>query len=449
MIRRIKNILVILICSVFLGVLLLMLVFSFPVDSARRHVEESLYDMMDVLEDEAGSSLRKKILGEKDNFTDYLMVQNALEKVDGESALKQAMYVYHYDLSEGTTWETEKSLKAFLAEGIAGMSLKEYSKYWHGYLIWLKPMLLCMSWKGAESFLLAVQILLLGVVLLLSFRKREFLLGCGVLAAFLFMKPVGVWFSLTLSTCWSITLVAVLVDLLFYEKIEERNWREEYFLVIGIATSYLDFLTYPIVTLGIPLCFHLVRSADEGEKVWRRIQKLFWQVACWCGGYLGMWGMKWIVAELFLRAGTLKNALWSVIYRTAPLDGYGSVLTGNRRTIAAVLQQYDSPLYWIAFVVILAAAVVSILACWIKKRDRKESIQSWGITILFLCGIALLPFCWMVLTQNHTAIHCTFTFRIMGVSILALWSMTVHSLRTMRTEAVLEELAKGVLKEIA
>lgn len=40
-------------------------------------------------------------------------------------------------------------------------------------------MLLCMSWKGAESFLLAVQILLLGAVLLLSFRKREFLLGCG------------------------------------------------------------------------------------------------------------------------------------------------------------------------------------------------------------------------------------------------------------------------------
>lgn len=42
MIRRIKNILVILTCSVFLGVLLLMLVFSLPVDSARRHVEESL-----------------------------------------------------------------------------------------------------------------------------------------------------------------------------------------------------------------------------------------------------------------------------------------------------------------------------------------------------------------------------------------------------------------------
>lgn len=436
--KKIRNCFAILLSSVVIGSILLMLIYSLPVDSARAHVEESLYEMLEIKDDEANTSLRKKIVNLKENFTDTLMVQNALEKVEGKSALEHAMYVYHYDLSTETTWLTEESLVAFLKNGSDGMALREYSRYWHGYLVFLKPLLMLMPWKYVEIFLVVVQAVLLIAILVLAFRKKQMMLGVGVVSAFLFIKPIGVWFSLAMYVCWFIVMVSFLVLLLFYEKIQLKNLQWEVFLLIGIVTAYMDFLTYPIVTLGLPLCFYLVQDVGKHAVWWKRIKQTIGLCVCWAIGYIGMWGMKWVVAEATCQTGSLRSAVWSVIYRTGPLDGYGSFFTGVSRTIRAVLEQYDSIFYTLIFVVIAASALVSVLLCLIKAADT-----DWGITIICLTVIALFPFVWMVLVQNHTAIHCHFTFRIMSVSIMALWCMMICSVRTLRVKAGKMQTALG------
>lgn len=425
--RRIKNAFIILLSSVIIGVLLLCLVFCLPVESARENAEASLYEMIDVKYDENGDPTRKEIIDLKENFTDYLMVQNALEKVEGKSPLAHAMYVYHYDLGEDTTWFTEESLVTLLEQGSEGMYLREYSKYWHGYLVFLKPLLMCMTWEHVETFIVIVQILFLLAVIALSFYKKKPYVGVVLLCALAFMKPARIWLSFAMCVCWNITLVAVLVVLLFYDKLEEKNWRDELFLLIGIITAYMDFLTYPIVTMGIPLCIYVIEKAKEEMHWWKRVKQIFWMAACWVVGYIGMWGMKWVVAELTYQTGTLRNAVWSVIYRTTPLDGYQSATSGISRTWDSVLMQYDSVVYTILFVVITAAAVISVMLCLIKARN-----WNWGISVICLGVIALLPIAWLILTQNHTAIHCWFTFRIMGASICALCSMTICSLGALR-----------------
>lgn len=425
--RRIRNVFIILLSSVIIGTLFLVLTFCLPVDSARKHAEESLYEMIDVKDDENGSAFRKSLVELKVNFTDTLMVQNALEKVDGKSPLAHAMYIFHHDIqNDDTTWLTEESIGVFLAEGTDGLHLREYSKYWHGYLVYLKPLLMCMSWEAVEIFLILTQMILLVVIMAIAFYKKQPLLGLSVAGAFLFMKPVSVLVSLSMNMCWLITLTAVLVLLIFYDKIEQKNLREELFLLIGIATAYMDFLTYPIVTLGLPLCFYLVQDMDKVLHWWKRIKQAFWMCACWGVGYVGMWGMKWVVAEITCQTGTLRNAVWSVIYRTGPLDGYGSAFTGVPRTIRDVLAQYDSVVYSVMFVIIAAAAVVSSLLCLIKARNA-----NWGVSVTCLAIVGLFPFVWLTLTQNHTAIHCAFTFRIMAVSIMALWCVTACSVRTL------------------
>ncbi len=435
--KRIRNVLIILFGSAAAGSLLLMLTFLLPVDSARRHAAESLYEMIEVKEDPNGDGWRKRIVSVKDNFTDCLMVQNALERVEGQGPWAHAMYIFHHDLGDDTTWMTEKSLTEFVRRGSEGMYLKEYSKYWHGYLVYLKPLLMCMSWKHVETFLAVFQILLLLAAAAVSCYRRKAYLGLGILVTFLFMKPLRIWFSLTLSDCWSITLAAVIVLMLFYDKIERKNWREEVFLLIGILTAYIDFLTYPIVTLGVPLCVWLALS---GETAWKKqLSKTFWNCACWAAGYLGMWGMKWVIAEITCQTGTLRNAAWSIIYRTSPLDGYASVFSGVSRTFGAVLQQYDSVMYGIGFGILAAAALVSGVWCLIKARSA-----DWGISMVCLGAAALFPMGWLILTQNHTAIHCEFTFRIVGVTVMALWCMTVSSVRTIRKRAKENGIQNGI-----
>ena len=428
--RRIKNALIVMFSGILIGVVLLLITFMLPVDGARTHVKESLYTMTQEIYGEDATPLRKHIFEIKDSFTDYLMVQNALEDVEGKNVLEHAMYVYHHDLADETTWLTQESLEAMMEQGTEGMYLKEYSKYWHGYLIWLKPLLMLMPWATAENFLVGVQVLMLLAVVLLAFYKKQPMLALGIPVTFLFMKPLGVWYSFTLTTCWGIIMLALLADLLFYEQIQKRKLREVYFLVLGIMTAYFDFLTYPITTLGLPLCFYLVRSLKENKSWWNHLKEIFWSAASWGVGYIGMWGMKWVIAELTVQSGTLRNAAWSIIYRTEPLDGYVSVFSGSKRTLAAVLQQYDSSFYWILFGVILAAAVVSVVWCLVKAPNK-----NWAVTIVCLLGAAVLPFAWLLVTQNHTAIHCSFTFRIMSVTVIALWCMIICSVQTIKGTA--------------
>ena len=319
--RRIKNGLTVMFAGVLVGVVLLIVTFMLPVEGARIHVKESLYTMTREIYGENTTPLRKYIYEIKDSFTDYLMVQNALEDVEGKNVLEHAMYAYHHDLANETTWLTQESLESMLEHGTEGMYLLEYSKYWHGYLIWLKPLLMLLPWATAENVLVVGQVLMFLAVVLLTFRKKQPMLAVGIPITFLFMKPLGVWYSFTLTTCWGVTMFALLADLLFYERIQKGKLREVYFLVLGIMTAFFDFLTYPITTLGIPLCFYLVRSYDEENSWWSRLKEIFWIAASWSIGYIGMWGMKWVIAELTVQSGTLRNAAWSIIYRTEPLDG--------------------------------------------------------------------------------------------------------------------------------
>lgn len=427
--KRLKNGFILLFASVFIGLILLFLIFCLPINSVKKNVEASLYNMVDVRYDDDGSQFRKNLLEQKEYFTDYLMAQNAMEKVEGKSPLAHAIYIYHYDLGDDTTWLTEESLVTSVKQGTEGMYLKEYSKYWHGYLVWLKPLLMIMSWDAVEIFLVVVQILLLLAVVAISFYKKKPYVGIMVLVALAFMKPVRIWISFSMCVSFTITLIAVLLELLYFDKLEKKNWRDEFFILIGIMTAYMDFLTYPIVTLGIPLCTYVVMKAQEELHWFARIRQIFWMGACWVAGYIGMWGMKWVVAELFYQTGTLRNAVWSVIYRTSPLDGRQSFFSGAPRTWNLVMQQYDSPLYTVLFVAIVAAAVISSVWCMIKARNK-----NWGISLFALCVIATAPIVWLILTQNHTAIHCGFTFRIMGASVFALCSITACSLLTLRNK---------------
>ena len=413
MLRRIRNATILLFTGVLIGTLLLTLAFCLPVDRIRENVEDSLYHMLEVQRDEDGDQARKEWLSLKENFTECLMIQNALEHVEGKNPFEHAMYIYHYDLSDGTTWATEESLSVSLRQGTEGMFLREYSKYWHGYLVFLKPLLMLMSWSQLEGFWMVLMLGLTGITVLVAVRKKEPLLGIGLILAFLYMKPVRIIISVDLSICWLIAMGAILVLLSFYKQLKDRDWLEGMFIIVGIFTSYMDFLTYPVVTLVLPLTVLLILNASEHLQWKKCLVQWFWICVSWAGGYIGMWGMKWVVAELTLRTGTLRNAVWSVITRTEPLDGRQSFLSGIERTLRLILGQYDQVWYGIGFLLIILFILITLVILVIKKQ-----LQQHLPLLVCMLATTMIPLGWLVLTQNHSAIHCWFTFRVLGASVV-------------------------------
>lgn len=168
----------------------------------------------------------------------------------------------------------------------------------------------------------------------------------------------------------------------------------------GVLTSYFDFLTYPIVTLGFPLCTFFLLNGNEsagkggnfrqgrqaakegipegvgnGGVLKDTVRRVVGYSICWGIGYAGMWAMKWIIADLTLHTGTIKDAVWSIIGRTEAIGGRPR-FNGGFYVIGLNLLEYDHVIYPVmaAAIALVSLALVAI-AC--RKKERSRCWQGW------------------------------------------------------------------------
>lgn len=80
-----------------------------------------------------------------------------------------------------------------------------------------------ISWQHVVWLELAVQIALMIWVLVTAIQKQNAGVAVVTLGSFLFMKPVLVLVSLTMSVCWILTLLAVEYMLLHHDRLHEKD----------------------------------------------------------------------------------------------------------------------------------------------------------------------------------------------------------------------------------
>lgn len=417
MVNLCKRMAVILAASAVAGTLLLVLVFCLPVERMKQNVAKSTDVMIKESEEVSEDTFSQYLWKNREIFTDAIMMQNAIEKIEGKNVYEHAMWVYHSDLNPevGTNWTPEASIKAYCnPENEELLFLHEYSRYWHGYLVYLKPLLLLFSWEQISWIGIIVQILLMLAVVLVSVRKKQYGVAVIMGISFAFMKPLLILVSTTMSVCWVITLLGLLYMLWRHEQLSMNRHFPEFFLILGILTAYFDFLTYPVVTLGLPLCAYFL--LEKGADLKENIQKCIGYSICWAIGYAGMWASKWIIADITLQIGTIRDAVWSIIGRTEAIGGR-SRLNGGWYVIGLNLQEYG---VWYAVpVVLLILAVLVAMAIALSRGCTKEVKTKLIPLLVIFC----IPFAWIVVVQHHSALHARFTFRIIGVAVAAVCSV--------------------------
>lgn len=421
--KWIRNAFVLVLGSAVVGILLLTLVFALPTESVRNHVLSDVPVMMS--EELPEGDFLQYVFKHKESFTDAIMVQNALEDIEGKSAYEHAVWAYHRDLGDEVVWQALDTLKA-LGEGAdaSEMYLRTYARYWHGYLMYLKPLLTIFSWQTTVYIGIALQLLLLVAVIWLAVKKKTIAVPIALAVGMLFMKPVLMHVSLTMSVCWVITLVALLIQMWKHKCLAEKQLYGEFFLCAGIATAYFDFLTYPLVTLGVPLCVYFLMS--EENNLGKRIGHLTINTIGWGIGYIGMWAMKWIISDVTLQTGTIRDAVWNVIGRTEAIGGRPR-FNGAFYVMGINLQEYFLPIYSIVAIA-LAVVVVALVVLAARKGGVKPTIS---ILIPYLL-IALSPFVWITVVQHHCALHARFTFRIIALTAMAFACIGVECVRVLR-----------------
>lgn len=412
------------------GYLLLVLVYTIDTDrmqynageSAKAFAQEGMYPQ-----------LQQNYSSQLDSYTDALMILTAIHHTD-ENAWQAAINNERKIIGE---YSPEEVIQLIFFENAEAEDV-EYSRYWHGYLLFLKPALCFLSYKEIRYFVMAIEILLFAVLVgLLAKRNDRFVLPIAL--TWLFLNPVSTMMSLQF--CY-VTIIAFLgaIIVAFLEGRKKETGLYFYgnvFMIVGATTSYMDLLTFPLVTLGIPLAIWIaLRYMREKEQSFknsnmRRILQTIYLSAFWTIGYGGFWTLKWIIGNIVTGRDVIGRAFEQVGLRSGGLDAAAEVSFGT--TMKHVI--WDANNYFMIF--FAAFAVVSVVLFWKNKKENANHSFShakwiWEYVIP-LCIVSFYPLVWYRVVYQHTYCHFWFTYRELAITVLTLGLLLCNTSHVMAT----------------
>ena len=415
---------IILIASPIIGFILLLLVHLLPTGRMFEHVYWSLDIIVPEFQDETVvNGYRATLTG---NFTDCIMLLHAIYDHPGHSNIEQSLMMYRpeflNDPADPDGWQPGNSLVDYVVNHNVNREVA-YGRYWHGYLIFLKPLLMITSLGSVRMFFAAFQLVLLCLILIeLTDKglKRE---AWAFLISVPFLFYFSTFASLSLSVCYFLMIFALYVLIKFWDRIEEKKLFIEVFLLFGILTSYFDFLTYPLVTLGYPLVFFTckrIACPASGEKKGSLFLSVISNSIAWTLGYGFMWISKWFIGRIFGCRDLIGNAVSTVGTRLQSAESMNR-FAGFFRVISLNLKPYLNWGFFIYIVIIVTA--VSVISIMNNKTSHLPKILSGKFKNAWvLLFIAAYPFVWFIALENHSEQHWIYTCRILAVTVYALSS---------------------------
>ena len=231
-------------------------------------------------------------LFQMDNYTDTIMLFEAaaMDETDPLTAMMQAT-TYNVDNFESM----QDDLARYLDARETGTDLPgdletfSYARYWHGYLIWLRPLLAFLTYGQVRLVQYGVLLVLLALVLARLWKQAGwrpavwFLVS--QLAVSVFFVPRQVQFFTTFFLAYA--GCAWVLDKRFGPKTPVDL--AVGLVVLGTATAFCDLLVTPILTLGLPMAVWLVCVPQRLCSGVRQCAAVISGSLCWGVGYAVCW----------------------------------------------------------------------------------------------------------------------------------------------------------------
>lgn len=401
LIKNIRNAILLLVCGIFAGYVFLMLAYLLPTDIMQSNVRESagIFEK----EREYPRVIPGYVSTQLDNYTDAWMVGNAVYGESAETFWKQALTCARAEYGEGPL----DGLLRYLT-GEDGFEEEAYERYWHGYLVVLKPFFMFFDYADLRFVNVVLELLLvIGMFALLSgrgYRKEAW----GYVISVIFIMPVVIPLSIQFSIIFYVMHIAAMVLLKYYHKIADQKRVLLFFQAVGMATSFFDLLTYPAASLGVPLMCLLLLEHDR--EFWVKIKNIVCLSVSWGFGYGAMWAGKWVLSTLILKENVISNALSQVLLRS------GNVQEGEQITVADTWLRNVEFYFEKPYLILIAAALVIAAIGIYKNRKQLKSVITDVIPMVI---VAAIPFVWYAFAGQHSYEHHWFTYRALFASVFA------------------------------
>lgn len=409
-----------LLASWLIGVLLLWLVFLIPGEAAYQHAVDSVDTLArEGLHENIGNAYGHAKQDTKlDGFTDLLMINFSTNDV-------QSSVITPLQRAISPAWVVSQSLEdsytsarflSYLTNPEPNYNEYYIRRYWAGFIVPVRLLFTFFDYNQIRTLNLVAQIITVLLCFFIVGKKGNWYCAIILLLAYYALQPIAISRSLAYSTCFYIAIIGCCIAAYVSKRHPVHAPPIALFFFLGISVVYFDSLSFPLITLGLPLVvfFSLKGKSLGAEPLPQALLCLLKLCVAWGIGYLGMWGGKWVIAYFAGYVDIFSEALKAAGERVST-TGYSVIQTMlgleiycfTRRKIAVLL---------LPFMVGFVASALSLR----KHRQWKEMFTYFSIFFL----IAVLPIVWTALMLNHTSLHWFFTHRIMSVFFAAL-SMAV------------------------
>ncbi len=397
------------------AILLLTLAYMIPRDLFVKHIEESenlLYALCD--DNNINANIDGYVYDTKTNIITLEEVIAPREHTAFQDALlaPSSNYIRDFFGDWVNTLQNDAHAKAYSED-----NKLTYPRYWHGFVLFLKPMFVFFNLNEIYQINTLILCGLCFATLLLIYKKEKAYVGPFLVLLALFNPPyIARSFQLS-SVFYAMILTCIMV--LCWDDKEKREHLFLYaFVIDGIILAFLDFLTYPPVAFVVPLCFVLVFS--EQDLLHNLLASIRYGIA-FLLGYAGMWVSKWILASLFTDENVIAEGIESVLHRTGKgaMSDVDSVFNVEISPAAAMRENLHAfgtrPVRIMVFLLLCAAVVLVIYMIRHKAGFTKRAA---GMFVIFAL-LTIIPIVWIVTLNNHCSLHPHLEWREWLVAVFA------------------------------
>ncbi len=352
-----------------------------------------------------------------DRYADAILLNiawhygDASEDLNTEGGLLRSVLLSAYYFSP-VEEENENFLTAVRDDMEAN---RQYMRYWHGSIAIVRPLLAFFSIKQIYILNAVILFILAAFFVFFSVRKKRYATAVGMVAALIL---TGSWFvPMSLEYTWTfiLMLAASFIAVRLAEQGKEKRYAA-FFLLTGMLTSYLDFLTTETITLLIPLLLIIWTEKESGIK--REGRGLYLMSLksslTWFFGYAGMWILKWAVTAAVMHENVMPYVSEHIEERLGGDMGLGLfqylILSLTRNIGCLFPLGYGTAGLLIGIGLLMAAVYVGYVY-------HGKSIA--GDRILVYAVIGLVPYVRYLILHNHSFLHCFFTYRAQAATVMA------------------------------
>lgn len=411
---------VLLICSF---VALLTITSCIPSKSMFNNVEESSQLLLEEGNRKIIYIPYRRAKMEFDNYTDALMINTAYS-IDSKKPLFSAFvarknfipdvttevyqdqagelkssskYKYHNEVGELNDLVNNEKVESF-----------EYARYWHGYLIILRPLLVMFNLTQIRIILTCILIVLFIIFIIFLYKKSDIVTAIIFSTCLLGIEYFYLGFSMQGIFIFLIMMIASIIILDKYSKIKSYGM---FFFIIGMLTNFFDFLTVPVLTYAIPMIIlFIIKYTKENFEIKLILKEILVLGIAWSVGYGLTWASKWLLTDFIFGRKMFFTALKQVFYRSAGTE---------KINIFNVINQNINYIYVSFFISIFFTVLTVLIKIWIENKKikfKEQNIKNTYDIIFIYLLIGIIPIVWYALLRNHSYYHAFFTYRNLLIS---------------------------------